>query len=286
MPSAVRAVPVVLAVLGAAVLTLLAVAPPATAADGWSAAPSGQARPAFYAEGEPGTALQDTLSLTNRGRTSLDVLLRAAGAEVTFADTRLRLPPRTRTEVPFTVTVPADDATAELVARDADGRTLRVALHLRATVPRVSALTVEHVAVHPDRITYELVNRGTTALVPRLAVRVDGLLGPLLDRAPRTLPLDLAPGRRLKLSEPWDGPALDSVEVRLTVTATGGARDEARVSTGVGPWGAVAGGAGAAAAGGALYAVRRSLVLRRRRRPTAVLPEPSCPGAELTGAVS
>ncbi|WP_329338310.1 hypothetical protein OG866_26135 [Streptomyces sp. NBC_00663] len=286
MPSAVRAVPVVLAVLGATVLTLLAVAPPATAAGGWSAAPAGEARPAFYAEGEPGTALQDTVSLTNRGPTPVDVSLRAAGAEVAFADDRLRLPPRTRTDVPFTTTVPADDATAELVARDTDGRTLRVPLHLRASVPRVSALTVEHVAVHADRITYELVNRGTTPLTPRLAVRADGLLGRLLDRAPRTLPLELAPGRRVRLGEPWDRPALDSVEVRLTVTAAGGARDEARVSTGVGPWGAVAAGAGVVAAGGALCAVRRLLVVRRHRRRTAVLPEPACPGAELTGAVS
>ncbi|OPG05316.1 hypothetical protein B1R27_21550, partial [Streptomyces sp. GKU 895] len=86
--------------------------------------------------------------------------------------------------------------------------------------------------MHADRITYELVNRGTTSLAPRLAVHADGLLGPLLDRAPRPLPVTLAPGSRTELSEPWDGPALDSVEVRLTVTAAGGARDEARISGG------------------------------------------------------
>ncbi|OPG05317.1 hypothetical protein B1R27_21555 [Streptomyces sp. GKU 895] len=77
------------------------------------------------------------MALTNRGRTAVDVSLRAEGAEVTFADTRLRLPPRTRTEVPFTVTVPAHDATARLVARDSEGTTRRVAVHLRATVPTV-----------------------------------------------------------------------------------------------------------------------------------------------------
>jgi len=286
MPSAAR-------VLGLTLLTLLAPLAAAPAAhavagdDGWSAAPAGEARPSFYAEGGPGTVLEDTVSLTNRGRTPVDVSLRAEGAEVTFADARLRLPPRTRTEVPFTVTVPAHDATARLVARDSEGTTRRVAVHLRASVPTVAALTVEHVSVHADRITYELVNRGTTALAPRLAVHADGLLGPLLDRAPRALPVALAPGSRTELSEPWDGPALDSVEVRLTVTAAGGARDEVRVSAGVGPWGAVAGGAGAvAAAGGALFVVRLLPAVRRRRRRTAVLPEPSCPEAELTGAVS
>ncbi|KUN21525.1 hypothetical protein AQJ23_31920 [Streptomyces antibioticus] len=286
MPSAAR-------VLGLTLLTLLAPLAAAPAAhavagdDGWSAAPAGEARPSFYAEGGPGTVLEDTVSLTNRGRTPVDVSLRAEGAEVTFADARLRLPPRTRTEVPFTVTVPARDATARLVARDSEGTTRRVAVHLRATVPTVAALTVEHVSVHADRITYELVNRGTTALAPRLAVHADGLLGPLLDRAPRALPVALAPGSRTELSEPWDGPALDSVEVRLTVTAAGGARDEARVSAGIGPWGAVAGGAGAVvAAGGALFVVRLLPAVRRRRRRTAVLPEPSCPEAELTGAVS
>ncbi|MDT7839537.1 hypothetical protein [Streptomyces justiciae] len=282
MPSAVR-------VLGLTLLALLAAVPAAHAAaddDGWSAAPAGEARPSFYAEGGPGTVLEDTVSLTNRGSTPVDVSLRAEGAEVTFADARLRLPPRTRTEVPFTVTVPAHDTTARLVARDSDGTTRRVPVHLRATVPTVAALTVEHVSVHADRITYELVNRGTTALAPRLAVHADGLLGALLDRPPRTLPVRLAPGSRTELSEPWDGPALDSVEVRLTVTAAGGARDEARVSAGVGPWGAVAGGAGAVVAGGALFVVRRLSVVRRRKHRGAAVPEPSCPEPELTGAVS
>jgi hypothetical protein len=192
------------------------------------------------------------------------------------------------------VTVPAHDAAARLVARDSDGTTRRVPVHLRATVPTVAALTVEHVSVHADRITYELVNRGTTALAPRLAVHADGLLGRLLDRAPRTLPVTLAPGSRTELSEPWDGPALDSVEVRLTVTAAGGARDEARVSAGVGPWGGV----GVAVAGGALVfirglfvvrrrsVVRRLSVVRRRGRRGTPPAEPPSPEAELTGAVS
>ncbi|MFF4276746.1 hypothetical protein [Streptomyces sp. NPDC001536] len=267
-----------LRVLGLTFFTLLTTVTAATAADGWSVVPSGEERPAFYGEGEPGVVLQDTVALTNRGEGSVDVSLRGEGVDVTFVDDRLRLAPGTRTEVPFTVTVPEEDGVAGIVVRGSDGRTRRVAVHLRAVVPRVAALTVERLAVHGDRITYELVNRGTTPLVPTVAVRGDGVFGRVLDRAPRTLPAELAPGRRMELSEPWDRPAWDSVEVRVTVTAAGGVRDAASVSTGGGPWGA--GVAGAVAAGGALFVVRR----RRRRKSDAS--EPSCAEVELTGAVS
>ncbi|MFD3836653.1 LPXTG cell wall anchor domain-containing protein [Streptomyces sp. NPDC058642] len=267
-----------LRVWGLALLAVLSAVPGAAAADGWSVAPLGESRPAFYAEGEPGVVLEDTVVLVNRGERAVEVSLRGVGARLVFAGSRLRLAPGTRTEVPFTVTVPDQDGGAEIVARDSDGRTRRVAVHLRAAVPTVSALTVEHLAVRGDRITYELVNRGTTPLVPTLAVRADGIFGRVLDRAPRTLSAELAPGRRLEFSEPWSAPALDSVEVRLTVTAAGGVRDTARVSTGSGPWGV--GAAGAVAAGGALFVVRR----RRRRKRDA--PEPSCAEVELTGAVS
>jgi hypothetical protein len=116
--------------------------------------------------------------------------------------------------------------------------------------------------VRGDRIAYELVNRGTTTLVPKLAVRADGVAGPVLDRAPRTLPVDLPPGGRTRLTEPWpDRPALDAVDVTLTVTAAGGVRDTARTSARFVPWGAVTGAAAAVVAAvvtiGAFFAVRR-----------------------------
>ncbi|MCT9083461.1 COG1470 family protein [Streptomyces fulvoviolaceus] len=276
MPSAAR-------VLSLTLLALLWAAPTATAAEGWSLAPSG-GRPVLYAEGEPGAVLQDTVSVANRGDRPVTVRLHADG--VTFADAAVRVPARTRADVPFTVTVPADDRTAEIVARDTDGRTQQIRLQLRATVPELSALTVEHVSVRADRITYELVNRGTTTLVPKLTVRADGLFGPVLDRAPRTLPVELPPGRRVELGEPWhDRPALDAVDVRLTVTAAGGARDTAGASAWFVPWGAVAvaGAAGAVAATGALIVVRR----RGRRTPEGgEAPQPPRAEAELTGAMT
>lgn len=250
---------------------------------GWSLAPLGGGRPAFYAEGTPGTVLRDTVAVTNTGRSPVTVRLRGSGVPAVFARTGLRVPARTRAEVPFTVTVPGDagpgDRTGAIVARDAHGRTATVPVRLRVGGPALAALTVEHLAVHAGRITYELVNRGTTVLVPRLAVRADGVFGGVLDRAPRPLPVRLPPGARRTLSEPWpDRPVLDEVRVRLTVTAAGGARDTADTSAAFVPWGAVTGGSAAVAAGTA--------VLLRWRRGHRARPVPRPAGAEPRGAVA
>lgn len=67
------------------------------------------------------------------------------------------------------------------------------------TGPTLSALTVEDVSVsgrgRTAAIRYTLVNRGNTVLAPRLAVRADGLFGPVLRRAARTLRSDYGPAR-------------------------------------------------------------------------------------------
>jgi hypothetical protein len=279
-------------VLCLSVLVLLVAAPTATAADGWTLAPAGTGRPSFYAEGAPGTVLQDTVSVTNPTGQPVAVRLRGTGVPITFAQTGVRVPARTRADVPFTVSVPAGsapgDRTGTIVARDTDGRDATVRLRLRVGGPELAALTVEHVTVRGDRIAYELVNRGTTVLVPRLAVHAHGLLGgTVLDRAPRTLPVHLPPGRRLKLTEPWpDRPALDAVDVRLTVTATGGAHATAGVSARFVPWGAVGAGAGGLLA---VAAVTALAVERRRRRRTdegGGVAEHPLTEVELTGAVT
>ncbi|MFE2424169.1 hypothetical protein [Streptomyces hokutonensis] len=274
-------------VLCLSLLAVLTAAPTATAADGWSLAPAGGGRPACYAEGEPGTTLQDTVSVTNPTSRPVTVRLRGTGVPITFAATAVRVPARTRADIPFTVNVPATaapgDRTGTIAARDRDGREATVRLQLHVKGPELSALTVEHLAVRGDRITYDLVNRGTTPLTPSLAVHATGVLGTHLDRAPRTLPVRLPPGRRLKLTEPWHHPALDAVDLRLTVTAPGGAHDTAETSARFVPWGAAAGTAGAAlTAGGALFLVRRG---RRRRDDDGRAAEGPRTEAELTGAV-
>ncbi|MCL8016436.1 hypothetical protein [Streptomyces sp. AS02] len=270
-------------VLCLSLLLLLAVCPAATAAERWSLAPSGGGRPSFYGEGPAGTVLEDAVSVTNRSGAPVTVRLRGTG--LTFRDGTVRVPARTRADVPFTVTVPTADRAVEIVARDTAGDERRVRVQLRVTVPELSALTVERVRVSGDRIAYELVNRGTTPIAPRLAVRADGVFGRVLDRAPRDLPVELPPGSRTKLDEPWpDRPALDAVDVRLTVTAAGGVRDTAEASARFVPWGAVTGTAGCAGAAlGAWLVVRH----RRRRRPydgEATEAERSGRQAELTGA--
>lgn len=278
-------------VLCLSLLALLAAAPPATAAGGWTVAPAGGGRPTFYAEGEPGTTLQDAVSVTNPTGRPITVRLRATGVPITFADTGVGVPARTRADIPFTVNVPTTaapgDRTATITARDTKGREATVRLQLHIAGPALSALTIEHVAVHGNDITYELVNRGTTPLTPNVAVHATGVFGTLLDRTPRTLPVQLPPGQRLKLTEPWpDHPTLDAVDVRLTVTATGGAHDTADVSTRFVPWGAVVGTGGALTAGAALLLVRLRLRRHRRRTDegdeTAEHPRTQ---AELTGAV-
>ncbi|MEU8916111.1 hypothetical protein [Streptomyces nigrescens] len=262
----------------------------APAPPGWSAAPapgdgatpSAQDRPYFYLEGAPGTVMNDRLSLRNPTGRTVTVRLRGSGAWVAFAAKEVTVPPRTRATVPFTVTVPRDaapgDHPAALVAtaggpgRGAVGRDT-VPVHLRVSGPVLAALTVENVSVRGRGeaavIRYTLVNRGNTALTPRLAVRADGLFGPVLRRGIRTLPGRLSPGQSAELTEPWaDPPGLDAVEVRLTVTADGGAHGSATASYTALPWGVVAGPAFLLAAGaGGLVIVRRR---RRARGPGGV----------------
>ncbi|MHB9861255.1 COG1470 family protein [Streptomyces sp. YIM S03343] len=271
---------------------------------GWSAAPSGGARPSFYAEGAPGTVLRDTVSVTNRGTRPVTVRLGGRGLRLVFAGTRVTVPARTRADVPFALTVPADaapgDRAGAVLVRDGGGRTATVRVRLRIGGPALSALTVEHVAVRGDRITYELVNRGTTVLVPTLAVHADGVLGTVLDRAPRTLPVRLPPGSRTRLGEPWPHrPALDAVGVRLTVTAAGGAHDTAGMSVRFVPAASWSGAAAVAGAGVAVTLAAGAVVavvavvrrLRRRTPEDGELPPPPaehlCPEGELTtGAVA
>ncbi|WP_328970132.1 COG1470 family protein [Streptomyces sp. NBC_00239] len=309
----------------AAVVVLLGTAGPARAAEpGWTAAPAAGAatrpgsadeRPYFYLQGVPGTVLEDRLALSNpSGRTRTVTLHGAdayngpggafavrpaarttgAGSWIRFADATVRIPPRTRAVVPFTVTVPSGavpgDHPAAVVATEG-GREAGVRVRLRVEGPTLSALTVEDVAVTGSGrsavLRYALVNRGNTTLSPELAVRAAGLFGELPGHRARPLGVELLPGRRVELTEPWPGaPALDSVDLTLTVTAGGGAHASATGSAAFVPWAAVAGTAASLAALG----TAALLFARTRRNRRAASPEPReqavrpAPEAELTGA--
>ncbi|MEU3719086.1 COG1470 family protein [Streptomyces californicus] len=263
-------------------------AAPGGAPADWTARPGGgagdrDARPYVYLEGTPGTALQDRLAVTNSGRAPLTVRLRGdgrAGAWARFADDTVTVPPRTRAEVPLALSVPPaatpGDASGELVATGR-GAEVRVPVRVRIGGPTLAALTVEDVEIAGGAIRYALVNRGNALLRPRLAVRVEGVFGTLLDRPERPLPLELAPGRRVERTEPWpDAPALDAVTVRLRVVAEGGARDEAEASETYVPVAPAAGG-GLLLLGGLAALASRAYRKRRTGRDAPRPPEPSEP---------
>ncbi|MFF9069918.1 hypothetical protein ACF09E_31665 [Streptomyces sp. NPDC014891] len=245
---------------------------PADAPVSWTAAPAA-GRPYAYLEGPAGSVLQDTLSLTNPGTRPLTVRLDGRGAPVSFAARTVTVPARTRADVPFAVTVPADAPPGErrgTVRATAAGRDVRVDLRLRVSGPRIAALTVEdvHVDTTTGTLRYTLVNRGTTVLAPHLAVRAEGVLGTVLDRPGRPLPLTLRPGQRTTRTEAWpDPPSLDSVTVRLTATAEGAAPATARAEAAFTSGPAVAGAAGLllAAAAGGVHAGRRRARSRTQR---------------------
>ncbi|MFD7231398.1 hypothetical protein [Streptomyces sp. NPDC059881] len=258
-------------------------APTAAAAEQeWTAEPAVGGRPYVYLEGLPGTVLEDRVSVTNRGARPLTVRLSTTGTKwLAFAENPVTVPARTRADVPFAMTVPASAAPGDRSARivaSADGREVAVPVHVRVGGPELAALTVEDVRVDGDLIRYTLVNRGNTVLTPRLSVRAVGLTGELLRRPARALSVELGPGRRLDLTEPWpDRPALDSVDITLRATAPGAEPAEATVSALYVRWGPViAGVLGLGAAAGCLA------LWRARARPAPH--EPTGPERHLAQA--
>ncbi|MFD5425052.1 hypothetical protein [Streptomyces sp. NPDC127084] len=247
-------------------------AAPVASAVPWTAQPAAGGRPYVYLEGPPGTVLEDALSVTNPGDRPLTVRLAVRqdgpAAWIALASDRLTVPPRTRADIPFALTVPAaaapGDHSAAVVAAAA-GRRSAVPVRLRISGPSLAALTVEDVRLDGELIHYALVNRGNTVLSPRLAVRARGLTRQLMARPARPLPVTLPPGGRVELTEPWpDPPALDSVDVSLQATAAGGAHAEGTAEALYLSPGGVAAAAtlGLGAVGGAAAAVR----VRRRAR--------------------
>ncbi|MFI9203367.1 hypothetical protein [Streptomyces sp. NPDC053048] len=254
-----------------AALALLAPAPAAAgaAADAppWTAAPAPGGRSSFYLEGAPGTVLEDKLSVLNPGDRPRTVELRGTGPWISLAARRVDLPPRTRADVPLTVTVPAGTAPgghSAAVVVSGDGRLVRVPMAVRVSGPALSALSVERVRVSGTGrntvIRYALVNRGNTALAPRLTLRAEGLFGEVLRRPATRTPGELPPGGSVRLAERWpDAPRLDRVEVSVTATAPDGTRASATGAYTPLPWlgPALTGLGGLAAAGVAVRWVRR-----------------------------
>ncbi|MER5775863.1 hypothetical protein ABT144_16530 [Streptomyces sp. NPDC002039] len=299
--------------LGTALLAgaALLLGAPAAGADepGWTAEPAagrsaGSVRPYFYLAGTSGSVLEDRLALTNTTDRERTLTLRGAdayntadgalavrparrstdaGSWLSFgASATVRIPARTRAVVPFTVSVPPatppGDHPAALVATEADHE-VAVRIHLRVGGPTLAALTVEDVSVRgkgaATRVAYTLVNRGNVALVPELALHARGRFGEVPGRAAHPLPVELLPGQRVELTEPWPGaPVFDQVRLTLTVTAPGGARATAGASGWFVPWGPAGWtGLGLLALGATTTAAL--LLVRTRRTPREEPPAPA-----------
>lgn len=297
-----------------------------------AAPPRAGARPYFYLAGTSGTVLEDRLALDNTSDRERTITLRgadvyntadgafavrpaqpaagggpegtAAGAGVWIsfgAGTTVKVPAHTRAVVPFTVTVPPDappgDHPAAVVATEA-GHEVGVRVHLRVGGPTLAALTVEDVSVRGKgaaaRVAYTLVNRGNVALTPELSIRADGALGKVAGRSAHPVAVEVLPGQRVELTEPWPGaPVFDRVALTVTVTAPGGARATGTASRWFLPWG-IAGRTGIGLLGlGGTTAAALFLVRRRRTRGgdggppphgSAVPDQSAAPEHELTGA--
>ncbi|MCQ4044352.1 WxL protein peptidoglycan domain-containing protein [Streptantibioticus rubrisoli] len=267
---------------------VIAVLAACVALGGWTAAPAGD-RPYFYLETGPGTVARDTVSVANSSEEPERFTLQGVDAHLTahgaiavrdaadssdsgtwtrFAASSIRVPARTRADIPFTVTVPGTappgDHPAAIVVEDGTGRRTIVPVRLRVTGHPLAALGVEDVAVartaHGTEIRYVLANRGNTPLTPSVTVTADGLLGTSLHRQGRP-PTVLPPGQRIRLAEPWPRPpALDRTRIRVTATA-GGVTAVGTAGYAAVPWaplGAVCAGVGCAGA---------ALLVRRRRVP-------------------
>lgn len=310
----------VVLLLAAATLYAAPARPAAADEPGWTAEPATGAaatavRPYFYLAGAPGTVLEDRLALANTTDRERTITLRGAdayntadgafavrpatpgagaaaaagaGSWISFGTaTTVKVPPRTRAVVPFTLTVPPasppGDHPAAVIATEG-GHEVGVRVHLRVGGPTLAALTVEDVAVRGRGaaavIAYTLVNRGNVALTPELRIRAEALVGEPADPPRgRTPPVELLPGQRVELTEPWPGaPVFDRVRVTLTVTAPGGARAVATGTRWLVPWG-LAGWTGGGLLGlGATTAAALYLVRGRRPDPGPA-PAPGGPSA-------
>lgn len=226
----------------------------------------------IYLEGEPGSVLKDAVVLTNNGDQERTYQLSGAAAPgfpdsaakewFSFAEPRVTVPARTRAEVPFTVTVPANGTPGDhpgqvrVALRE---RTAKVPVRLRVTGQTLPALAVENMRVEGEGVRYTVVNRGNTVLTPRLALHAQGWRGTVAERKARPMGVTLAPGERVTRTEQWPGtPTWERVDLTLTVTAGGGAQATAETRVSSIPWTPLGLGALVLLAGTALWLFRRS----------------------------
>lgn len=164
---------------------------------------------------------------------------RATAAWTRLDRDRVTVPGRATVDIGFTVTVPdraepgdhpgAVVALEEAPAAGGPGIGVRQAVaarvYLRVTGPTAPALAVRDVRAaraadgRGTEISYVLHNLGNVTLRPRVTLIATGAFGrPLTRRGPIGPPVELLPGREVRLSTRWEGPpALEWT--RLTIRA-------------------------------------------------------------------
>lgn len=316
---------------------------PATAADNgtWGVFPTPPAGAAmtdrgyFFHQGAAGTTVSDSATILNSSDKELTFQVFATDAVNTpsggafallpverkprdvgtwialapLAATTVTVPPKGRTDVPFTVKVPQDAAPGDhvggIVALNTavegvrkDGkvqvgvkRSVGARLYFRVPGPLTPGLSVEDVRVARGApllpwvkdaratVSYALVNRGNVVVEPKVSLSARGLFGRrVLDRPGREPKLVLLPGQRVEMTEPWpDAPQLNWVTVKVAASAAAypDLSSESATDFLAVPWPAAGGVLVPAGAGIA------ALVLRRRRRagPRRAAPAPDLAGA-------
>ena len=311
-------------VVAVAVALALVVPAPAGAADNgeWSVNPTPPAQPGpaprlyFFLESPPGTSVQDSVRVTNLadqprtfrlygadayntprdggfGLRTQDATHVDVGAWTQLGAATVTVPAKSRADIPFVITVPANatpgDHVGGVVAmEDQPGATTKqngvdvtvrravaARVYLRVSGPTVPGLRVDRVTTRHDTpwlpstvdgsYTYDVVNTGNLHLPPALSVRVTGLFGHRIAQHGTAPRIDLLPGARTRLGGTYSGAwPFDIVTTSVTVTADGGVSARSQDTTVVVAWPALA----AIAAGLVL------LVWYRRRRTAAVTAKP------------
>ena len=254
-------------------------APPAPAAPAagsgddaisWQIQPSSKdgptTRPYFVYDSAPGASLSDYVGVSNLGSTSLSVSVYPSdgfntadgafdvrpasakpvdvGAWITLAQRKITVAPRSRADVPFTLTVPPNAtpgdhvggivASVTSVSADATGaqvaveRRIGARIYLSVTGPTTSSLRISEVdgsfgdAVNPfhlgsTTVRYTVTNTGNTRLAAHQQLKVSGPFGlGNWSQAMADLP-ELLPGSSVERSVDIDSPAAIRLTARLVL---------------------------------------------------------------------
>jgi hypothetical protein len=190
----------------------------------------------FYLESAPGRTLSDHVSVENLSTKPITFQLQGTmagvGSWLALATTKLTVPPRTRADIPFTLTIPVtaepgDHPGAITVVPTTDqpgGTAVATRVYLHVTGVSVPALAVTSVTVQGSALHYTLTNQGNVTLHPRVEITESGWFGSVYHRPLTDTGAELLPGQSARLTQDLPSPPLVddvSVAVKATDSTTG-----------------------------------------------------------------